>query len=229
MILSSHQPNFLPYMGFFYKLFIADVFVLSDDHQYSRNGLHNSNFVKIGNNKHRISVPVSYSFGDKIKDVAISYTRDWVSETLKMCEMNYKKSPFYNEVFEWFKHIIQERPVLLSELNARLIIEVAQRMNIKTEIKYGHSLEITKKREARIIELCKILGADTYYSGIGGKAYNVPEHYEEAGIKLVYTDYQPIRYYQPKGDFVENLSVLDYVFNMGFNLPKEWTKRGLDV
>ena len=46
-VFSGHQPNFIPYMGFFYKIFQSDVFVLDDDVQYSRSGLHNANFLNV--------------------------------------------------------------------------------------------------------------------------------------------------------------------------------------
>lgn len=39
MILTSHQPNFLPYMGVFYKAYRSDILVLSDDVQFSKKGI----------------------------------------------------------------------------------------------------------------------------------------------------------------------------------------------
>ena len=47
MILTSHQPDFLPYMGFFYKTARSDVLVLSDDVQFSKSGMHNLSLIHI--------------------------------------------------------------------------------------------------------------------------------------------------------------------------------------
>lgn len=222
MILSSHQPNFVPYMGFFYKMFQADTFVLSDDHQFSKSGMHNWNYLRIGERKHKITVPVSYEFGDRIKDVRISYAQDWVTELLKTMQFNYKKAPHYEEAFSFLEKVLSERPERLVELNGNIIIQLAERFGMKCNILYAHDIELEHRKEERIIELCKKLGADVYYSGIGGKNYNDPANYEREGISLVYTDYEPVQYTQIGNGFIENLSVLDWIFNMGFELPKEW-------
>nr|DAO80749.1 MAG TPA: WbqC-like protein [Caudoviricetes sp.] len=224
MILSSHQPNFLPYMGFFYKIYKSDCFVLSDDHQFSKNGMHNFNYIRIGDRKHRITVPVSYSFGDKIRDVRINYNRDWVSELLKTLEINYKRATYFNDAFPVFETILKGNEDWLLLLNMKFIIEIIKQMKIATEIKIARTFKLIQKKDKRIIELCNKLGADTYYSGIGGKLYNNPKDYEKAGIKLIYTDYHITEYPQIGKGFIENLSVLDWIFNMGFTIPEEWSK-----
>ena len=92
-VFSGHQPNFIPYMGFFYKIFQSDVFVLDDDVQYSRSGLHNANFLNVNQTRHKVTVPVSYRYGDKINEVEISYETDWISKLLKTIQMSYGKAP----------------------------------------------------------------------------------------------------------------------------------------
>lgn len=44
------------------------------------------------------------------------------------------------------------------------------------------------------------------------------------GIDLIYTDYEPVQYQQLYGEFIPNLSVLDYIFNCGYELPRGWKK-----
>ena len=62
-----------------------------------------------------------------------------------------------------------------------------------------------------------------YYSGAGGREYNDEKAYAENGIELVYSDYVPVRYRQyHKKDFMENLSVIDYIFNCGYKIPEGW-------
>lgn len=65
-------------------------------------------------------------------------------------------------------------------------------------------------------------GCNTYYSGTGGKAYNDEQMYSNAGIKIIYSDYKPLHYKQQGHEFIENLSVIDYLFNCGFEIPEEW-------
>ncbi len=222
MVLSSHQPNFLPYMGFFYKMAHCDVFVLSGDNQYSSKGLHNKNYIKIGGRKFPITVPVKYEHPSRIDDVNICYENDWRSKLLKTLQMNYKKASHFDEAFSLVESITGNHYLRLSELNEAFIRALADKFGLRCKILLGQDLELAEHRMDRIIEMCKKLGANSYYSGIGGKAYNQDEKYAENGISLVYSDYEPIQYKQLGDGFIENLSVLDYVFCNGFIIPKEW-------
>ena len=209
-------------MGFFYKMAKCDVFVLSGDNQYSSKGLHNKNYIRIGEKKFPITVPVKYEHPSRIDDVQICYQNDWRNELLKTLSINYKKAPYFNEVFSLVESIISNHHLRLSELNEAFINAFAERFGLRCKILRGKDLELAEHRMDRIIEMCNKLGANTYYSGIGGKAYNQDEKYVENGISLVYSDYEPIRYKQLGDGIIENLSVLDYVFCNGFNIPKEW-------
>ena len=91
VVFSGHQPNFLPYMGFFYKMFRSDVFVLDDDVQYSSKAWHNTNFIKVNGEKHRITVPVSYDYGAAINRVKIDYSREWSRKLLETVKDSYDK------------------------------------------------------------------------------------------------------------------------------------------
>ena len=61
-----------------------------------------------------------------------------------------------------------------------------------------------------------------YYSGEGGRAYNDEKLFNDHGVRIEYSDYRPVQYKQVGRPFIENLSVLDYIFNVGFEIPKEW-------
>ena len=46
MKVAIHQPNYFPWIGYFYKMSLADVFVVLDDSQYSKNGYQNRVKIK---------------------------------------------------------------------------------------------------------------------------------------------------------------------------------------
>ena len=99
-------------------------------------------------------------------------------------------------------------------MNIGLIKEIAYRFGLDCEIKIASKdVPTTLKNNARNVYQCTYFGCSTYYSGVGGKAYNDEEMYRENGIDIVYSDYEPID---------DNLSVLDYICRYGFNLPEEW-------
>lgn len=224
-VFSGHQPNFLPYMGVFYKMYCSDVFVLDDDVQYSTDGLHNSNFIKVNGTKHRLTVPVCVDYGDPINKVEISYDRNWVDKALKTIRFAYPKARHFDEGYELIERHLQTRPELLVDLNIGLIHEIAERFGIGCEIVIASQQVPTDlKKNERNLHQCLQLGGNVYLSGIGGKAYNDEALYESHRVKVEYSDYTPIQYRQVGREFIENLSVLDYIFNAGFEIPNVWIK-----
>ena len=213
-IFSGHQPNFIPYMGFFYKMYKADEFVLDDDVKYSRKGLHNANYLCINGQRHKVSIPVSFENGDLINEVRISYAGNWKRKLLRMIETNYRKYDYFEEVFHMIQDGLNNECELLADMNIFFIREIAQKFGIDCTIRISSKELKTelKKNERNIFQALK-LGCNVYYSGTGGKAYNDEELYNQNGIKIIYSDYIPI---------VDNLSVVDYLMKEGFSLPNEW-------
>lgn len=236
IVFSGHQPNFLPYMGFFYKIFKADVFVFDDDVQYTNreyasvDGIrvgHNSNVIRIGDKKGKVTIPVSYNFGDRINEVKISYGGNWKEKLLKTIRCNYSKHPYFHEGFLLLEKALSNDYDKLYDLNKHLLDTIIKEFGFSTKIVVA-SIDVptSLKNNDRNIFQCKALGATSYYSGSGGgKEYNDEEAYNENGIELIYSDYTPVVYNQyHKKTFIENLSVLDYIFNCGYKIPEGWYK-----
>ena len=222
-VFSGHQPNFLPYLGVFYKMHRSDVFVLDDDVQYSRTGLHNANFIKVGGQKYKMIVPTNARMGDLINEVRICNDQPWVEKLLKTIRMNYGKADHFEEGFEFISRYLNSGYEFLCDLNIDMIKEISKKFDIKTEVVIASKDVPTdlKKNERNIFQ-CVKLGGDVYYSGEGGKEYNDIQGYKKHGIEVVYTNYQPVQYKQLARPFIPNLSVLDYIMNVGFVLPEDW-------
>lgn len=224
-VFSGHQPNLLPYMGVFYKMFQSDVFVLDDDVQYSSKGLHNANYLKVNGRRNKFTIPVSYTFGDLINEVRINYARNWRDPFEKTLENAYGRAPFFVEGFELVSKYLDKQYEFLADLNIALIKEIATRFRLCTELVIASKdLPTALKKNHRNIYQCKALGGNIYYSGTGGREYNDEELYSEYGIEIVYSTYEPKPYPQGKGEFIENLSVLDYIMYNGFDLPLDWVR-----
>ena len=219
-VFSGHQPNFIPYMGFFYKMFKSDIFVLDDDVKYSSKGLHNSNFIIENGERKKITVPVTHSSGELINEIAICYDRKWDRKMLRTIEMNYRKCEFFEPVYDLVKKEINKKPKRLADLNISLIIEIAKMLGISSKVVIA-SQEVPTKltNNERNVFQCKTLGCSKYYSGTGGKSYNDEEMYKENGIEIVYSDYVPVEIGE-----IKNLSVIDYLFRKGFVLPERWKR-----
>lgn len=229
MILASHQPNFFPYMGYFYKIAKSDLFIFSDDVQFSNSktgDMHNYNYIKGPQGKQKITLPITYTHGDLVKDARIFNDKKQIQDIMTAIQQYYSKAPFFEEVYSDIKSILDifldhdYADARLADFNSFAIRRICKKFGITTSIKWSPGF--TSKKDARLIEMCERYGADTYLSGSGAASYHVPADFEENGIKLVYTDYEPPVYPQRYGDFIPNLSVLDWIFNMGYTLPEGW-------
>ena len=227
MILASHQPDFFPYMGYFYKVFRSDVFVFSDNVQFSKKGMHNYNEILTANGPLRLTLPVHYHVVN-LNEMQVAADTATVEKMLKTIWMEYKNADHFHEVFPVVEELLESAPGAshLAVFNEGCIMRLCDLFGLSASREFilSSTLPLKERRDARIIEMCKLLGADTYVSGAGAKDYHVEEDYRQNGIQLVYSDYQPINYPQVGRPATENLSVIDYVMNCGFELPRGWKR-----
>jgi hypothetical protein len=134
-------------------------------------------------------------------------------ETLKSM---YSKAPFFDEeVCECVATPHQD----LVEHNYFIIRFLIDKLRVrKPRIVHSSELAISKKpRTEGILEIVNALGGDEYISGEGGKAYLKLDLFKRESIKLSFLDYEPLRYQQIHPGFVENMSIIDTIFNIGWN------------
>ncbi len=217
MIVAIHQPDYIPYPGYFYKLAKSDAFVFLDDCQFSNDNMHNWNVVKTPQGSVRLKIPVESHLGDNINVVRTKDELKWKEKHLDIIFHNYKKSPFYDEIMPEYSEIIKKEYANLSELNIAIVKYMCEKFGFAPKFYKSSDMNIQTRREERVIDICAALGATEYLSGHGASVYQVPEHFSDRGIKLTYTDYEPIKYSQLWGEFLPNMSIVDYVFNCGFD------------
>lgn len=217
MRIAIHQPDYLPYLGYFYKIYESDIFVFLDDVQYSNVGLTHENIIKSPIGGLKLKIPVKQTFGDKINEVTTKDSLGWKEKHLKNLWMNYKLSKHFDEVYSDMEHLLGNDYERISDLNIQIISYISNKLGISKEFIKSSSLNITTKKEERVIDICCKLNASYYVSGNGAKAYQVEEHFLERGITLVYTKFKPVYYEQLWGDFIWNISILDYLFMNGYD------------
>lgn len=227
MILASHQPDFFPWMGYFYKIFQSDVFVFSDNVQYSKSGRHNYNQILTGNGPMKFTLPIHYH-PVNLNELRIAADERVVEKMLKTIRQEYRKATHYKEAYPVIERLLRSAPVAesLADFNMKTILTLCNAFGLSQgRLFYTSSnLELKNKRDARIIEMCEYLGASAYYSGDGAKDYHIEEDYRAHGIDLIYSDYNPVVYPQVGNRSATNMCVIDYVMNCGFELPKEWKR-----
>lgn len=215
MILTVHQPNYLPYLGFFQKMANADVLLIFDTALYSKQlGFHNRNKIKTPAGAQWITVPVQGSTIRTIRDVRIAGT-EWGPRHRKMIEANYGRTPFYASYRQDFDAIFRRRWSSLAELNRALIERVAADLSIRTKTVLASDLPPPPTDDAteKLLHFARTLGADTYLSGAGGHDYLEESKFMD--VRLRYDEFVPSPYPQLFGPFIPNLSAIDALFNLG--------------
>lgn len=219
-ILSIHQPNYIPWLGYFYKIAKSDVFVYLDSVQYPRGQSFSArNQVKTPNGPTWLTVPVSIPDGQKGKAsfLEVEFATDkWRKKHLRTLQMSYAKAPFYVEIGELIEPVITNETSFV-ELNIALIDRICDYLGIDTKkIRLSNLTDKYGEKTQLIIDICKAIGADTYLSGTGGgKEYNDEELLNQHGIKLIYSDFKHPEYEQLWSDFESNLSIIDLLMNHG--------------
>ncbi len=223
MIIAAHQPNFIPYLGLFYKIKKCEKFIFVDDVQFTnQNGVaQHRNYIKTSQGKLLIHVPVHRSSTSLIKDVTIDYSSDWIKKLEKTLYLTYGKAPYYTIVNTWFMEILNRKYSHLSQLNMSIITELCKMWGWNIPFDVTSHYDIPGKKEEKVVNIIEFFGGTVYYSGTGASVYLTQEAFHKRDMDLVFSDYHPCEYPQLWGEFIPNLSVLDYIMNCGFKDPFE--------
>ncbi|SDF15394.1 WbqC family protein [Sporomusa acidovorans] len=217
MIVSIHQPDYIPYIGYFYKISCSDVFVFLDDAQFSNDNMHHWNRIKTPQGEHRLKIPVEYKFGDPITQVRTKDELNWKEKHLKTIQMNYMKAPAFREIFPMFRELLMAHYDNLAEMNIAINQWICTGFGLRPKYYRSSDMKLLTIKEQRVIDICLAVGGKTYISGNGARAYQIEQHFSDNGVTLQYTNYHPITYKQLWKEFIPNMSILDYLFIYGFN------------
>ena len=218
MIVSIHQPQYMPWLPYFSKISRADTFIFLDNVQFQKNGLHNRNELKNSNGRFWLTVPVSAHLGDKLKEVK-AVNSGWSKKHIKSIYLNYGKSINYDFFTKHIQNILEQDFESLVELNIKIIETICrQYFNINTKIIRQSDLNSSGKGSNLILDICKNLDAKKYISGPGGKNYLDENQFNVNDIEIIYLENiltsQYPQMYKNSG-FINDLSALDFILNVG--------------
>lgn len=211
MTLGIMQPYFLPYIGYWQLLNAVDKYVIYDNIQYTKKGWINRNRILNDNDSIYISIPLKKD-SDYLdicnRQISDSFNK---AKLLNQIKSNYKKAPYFLDVYELFEHIVLYENENLFSYIFNSIKEICTYLSINTEFIISSTLEIDHSQKGinKVIAICKKLNADTYYNAIGGIGLYDKELFRKENINLSFLETEPILYKQFKGTFQNNLSILD--------------------
>lgn len=220
MILASHQPNFLPYMGYVYKMYICDKFSFADEVKFTRNVYHNYTDFCTNKQLNRYTVPIN-SHSQPFKETKLSEWDKTQIKLLKRIQADYRRAKNFDEVYPRIEGILSRKFEYLIDLNMELLGYVNEYFGIDLDSVMESSLNLKYENpNDDIIEVCKATGCNKYFSGIGAKDYIDEEKFARNGIEVIWTNYKPEDY----GSYINNGSCIDYMMVKGKELPESWKK-----
>lgn len=215
-IVVVHQPDFLPYLGFFDRLLKADIYVVLDMVQFERGGWTNRDKIKTRSGTQWITVPMKKTAKEtRICDVMLGTDTSWRDSHLCLFSENYRRAPYYGEIMPYIERLYQFDGTRMMDFNMASIQMLMELLDVHIEIRYASEMMLTKKSNELVVEIMNVLGEKYYLSGIGARDYFDKEPYEKAGIDVIWQDYRPTEYPQQFEGFIPYLSSIDALFNCG--------------
>jgi len=227
--VAIHQVNFFPWLPFFHKIAAVDHFILLDDVQYERTGAGSwQNRVRLAfqGDPYWLTCPLDRSGSSgtaKINEMQIQPDARWRNKAVNTLSLHYKKSLYFNEVFPLVEGLLQQDTSNLAEFNENAIRAICRLIGLQADIVRSSELAVDTSGTQRLIDLVQAVGGETYYSGRNAAdTYQDNDTFAAQGVALDIESFSVPAYEQLKtSEFVDGLSVLDALFNVGPQMTRE--------
>lgn len=218
IILTAHQPVYLPWLGLFHKIALADMFCYFDDVQYETRGWNNRNKI-IGSNGSSVmlTVPV-LSKGHRGKsfcDIRINNEVSWQKKHWKSIYLNYKKTQFFEKYADNLISFYERKWDFLVDLNYEMLLYFLKELGIDIKIVKMSDYDFSGNKSDLVLDMCTQLKAGTYIFGELGEDYADKEAFSKKNVSLYFQKYKHPVYQQGSESFQPYLSIIDLLFNMG--------------
>ncbi len=217
MVVSAHQPQYLPWIGYFHKIAHCDAFVVLDNVQYKKREYQNRNKIRTSGLPLWLTVPV-VTKGQReqvIQDVKIEAGCSWAEDHWKSLRQHYGRALFFQDHAPFIESLYGKSWDRLMDVNMEIISYLLRCFSIPTVIYFESALKIEGEKTDRLVAICRKLGAREYLSGAGGKDYLEEDKFKKADIRLTYQSFTHPVYPQVYPGFESHLSAVDLLLNCG--------------
>ncbi len=226
--IALHQPNYLPWLGYFQKIYASDVFIFHDVVELNRRSFTQRVYIRnvFGQSETAfLSVPLKkYPRFERIHHLYPATEESWQVNHLNKIKQVYRKAPFFETYFPLLETWLLDAKIntlSLSELNIQLITNLLALLGIQRRLVKSSEMNfpLELKADFGIAWLVKQLNGTIYLSGEGAKKYQQEATYTAQNIQLKYSTYSKflLENHPPQyqGEPLYGLSILDALFNMG--------------
>lgn len=225
MMLAIMQPYFLPYIGYWQLIDVADTFVIYDDVNYINKGYINRNSISSNGKLQKFTLELIGASQNKlINEIEIGSN---CLKLLKTFELNYKKAPQFKNVFPIFEDILNQKEKKLSKFIEFSLIKVSNYLGINTKFIFSSEIDKdnTLKAQSKLIDICQKLKARFYISAINGIKLYDKKKFQENNISLSFLDTEIIKYQQSRDKFLSHLSIIDVMMYNDISNIKKMLKK----
>lgn len=215
------QPTYLPWVGFFGLVDVADIFVFYDDVQFVRRSFQRRNRVRTPQGWTYLSVPVETTLGDTIARVRIKNDVGWMEEHRRSIDHLYRRAAFYQDHMGLLDDLYGSQWSHLGEMTISQAKRTAEELGISAEFFASSALSPAGTKTERLIDTLEKVGADAYLTGPAARAYIEPERFDEAAIDLFWFSFSHPRYKQRFPGFEPFMAAIDMLFNVGATSARE--------
>lgn len=216
MIVAIHQPQYLPWLGYFDKMDQADAFCYLDSVQYKKNEWQNRNRIKTAQGWQWLTVPVQYRFPQKIIEVNINKAVKWQHKHLQAMTTNYNKARFFDDYFPIFESALKQDFETIADVNIHMSTLIREILGINSKpVAKASELPLSEDPTGRLVDICKYFEGSTYLAGQDGAKYMDTFQFSEAGIEVTTQAFHHPEYRQCFGEFQSHMSIIDVIFNCG--------------
>jgi hypothetical protein len=231
MIAAIMQPTYLPWAGYFNLINQVDIFFFLDDAQFTKQSWHNRNRILRNNKEVLITIPLKKKKNETtINNCLVFDLKDWKKKHANIIYNCYFKHPFFScikEILDSYDKILFNN---LSEINIFFIKFICEKLLIKSNFVKTSETGILGKRTERTIKILEKFNVKKYISPEGSKEYLTKDKFiERTNIILIFNNFISMKYNQLNNDnFIENLSILDVIANLGWKDSKIYINNGFN-
>ena len=217
MIVSIHQPAYLPWLGYLHRIALSDRFLFLDTVQFQKGSFQNRNKIKTDGGWMWLSVPVKkkgHMAGVKLKDLRIDNALPWQRKHIRSLSQYYGQATNFDEVMNLFGPIFNQQWENFSDMCFEMLRLFLEKFEIHTEIIRASSFAQSELSKSELLlHYCQELDADCYIAGPLSDNYLDFELFKKKGIDVRPHHYEHPVYTQQFGDFQANMGAIDLLMN----------------
>jgi hypothetical protein len=216
--VTIHQPEHLPWLGFFAKAASSDLLILLDTVPYRHGYFQNRNRLSGRGERVWLTVPVRHRghLQTSIREICIEEkARRWRRQYMGRLEDALRRASHGDAVLTPLREIIEEAPSGLCDLNVRLIGWLKELLGVQTPLRLASDLGVGGRSSELLAGLCEAVHAQVYLSGPSGRDYLDLELFRSREIAVEYFRFEHPRYPRSGEPWVEGLSAVDLIAHAG--------------